>query len=172
MTVTKIAVGRGVIAVAILKETRNLMMTTNPLIGCPYLNHQNPPPMKQVGNILLVEVKEDSKYFDLTHLLSDLEYWDKNNNRTVVKLPPGDWQLLRSCTADRLEEKDLPGFFISYDSTEVDMDLKPIGEKESFFWYEKVRYNSFQGALAAFVRSQGYEPSKTVILLKQQSNNP
>jgi hypothetical protein len=79
-----------------------------------------------------------------------------------IVLPKADWQLLRSCTADKLSIEDakiaMPGFSTrDYTSSASCSFAGPDAKLKS---------------LLSLVRSQGYEPSKTVILLKQQSNNP
>jgi hypothetical protein len=141
--------------------------------------------MKQVGNILLVEVPEGSKdflYYDAgtygkggKHYSCGIGFANPDPEITweEMDLPPGDWELLRSCTADKLEESDWEKI-VEKDSIKIYNGTNHVlvsGYKDyerfggsSFFTVKKTSTESGH----SLVRSQGYEPSKTVILLKQQ----
>jgi hypothetical protein len=105
--------------------------------------------MKQVGNILLVEVPEGVSEIEVVDYFNGrkhslvLDFFDANNDYRQSKLPPGDWQLLRSCAADKLSLEDAK-------------KVMPF----------TVGYESGLESLHEFVRSQGYEPPKVVILVK------
>jgi hypothetical protein len=114
--------------------------------------------MKQVGNILLVEVPEGTKAVFLKEYKSGwhLEIWDKSYVKLKHFSDTGDWQLLRSCTADKLSIDDakiaMPGFSTrDYTSSASCSFAGPDAKLKS---------------LLSLVRSQGYEPPKVVILVK------
>ena len=96
---------------------------------------------KQVGNILLVKVPNGAMNLiivkdQLRYKTNPLKYW-----WDLIKLPPGDWQLLRSCTADQLTEEDI---------AELENEAAVVIYPDT--------------NLQSFIRHHGFEPETTVVL--------
>jgi hypothetical protein len=130
--------------------------------------------MKQVGNILLVKVPKGANGFELWkeyHIKGvyknpgvGYNHPDPEINWEETELPPGRWQLLRSCTADQLTEEDWRKIVDWYGVGDGSIDEAGVGD--TFFCYDDTEfcYDTAVESGLSLIRSQGMEPEETVVL--------
>ena len=122
-------------------------------------------------NLLAVVVPEDfygtrvtDKYFEYHTLRAGFG----KPTTYLITLPPGQYELIKPYVVEKYSEEDAKGVvegkIITTYSTEVDMDLKPIGETETTYWIENAAHKTAKASLLSLCKKHSLDPNQTIIL--------